>query len=238
MKAIFVAGTDTGVGKTVVTGCLARFFSQKGLRVITQKWVQTGAKKDISEDIDFHLKMMGKDRDDIRDYKNTVMPYVFNLSASPHLASRLERKNISSKKIKKSFGALSSCFDAVIVEGAGGVLVPIDSRHFLIDIAKDLKLPVLLVAENRLGAINQALLSIEALRARGMDVLGVIFNDLKKYDARILKDNPRIIKKLSGVRVFGTLPRGKSGEEIYRSFVPIAQKIQMRLKGTGPFSLI
>lgn len=230
MKALFVAGTDTGVGKTVVAGCLARFFAGKGIRVITQKWVQTGAEKNLPQDVDFHLKMIGRCWDDLKDRRDIMAPYVFRFPASPHLASRLERKTICVNKIKKSFTALTSCFDMVIVEGAGGVLVPIDSKHFIIDIAKDLELAVLLVAENRLGAINQTLLSIEALKSRGMDVLGVVFNDLKKCDPRILSDNPRIIKKLSGVKIFGAMPRRRAGEEIYKSFVPIAERIYRCLR--------
>lgn len=234
MRAVFVAGTDTGVGKTVVAGCLARYLSQKGLRVITQKWVETGSSQGLSQDVDFHLKMMGKDRDDIRDYQYAVAPYVFSLASSPHLASRLEHKSIRCKRIKKSFGALSSSFDFVVVEGAGGVLVPIDSKHLLIDIVKDLDLPVLLVAENRLGGINQALLALEALSSRKIKVLGIVFNNLKSCDAKILEDNPRIIKSLTGSRIFGVLPKAKAHEELYKCFVPIAEKIYKSLRCKKP----
>ncbi len=230
MKPLFIAGTDTGIGKTAVTGCWARFLTQKGLRVVTQKWVETGTRTDFSKDVEFHLKMMGKDRDDLGDYRNLVSPYVFSFPASPHLASSLENKSICRKKIISGFKALKSCFDHVAVEGAGGVLVPLDKKHFLIDIAKSLNLPVLLVAENRLGAINHVLLSLEALKARKMKVIGVIFNNVKDCDEKILEDNPKIVKKMSGVNVLGVLPYAKSPEVLYDRFLKTAEKIFKALK--------
>ncbi|MEK7849850.1 MAG: dethiobiotin synthase [Candidatus Omnitrophota bacterium] len=225
MRSIFVAGTDTGVGKTVVAGCLAKYWAGMGLKTITQKWAQTGVRANHSCDIDFHLKMMGKSRADIRDYRHAVMPYAFAFPASAHLASRVEHKTIKASRIKSSFRALASSFDRVIVEGTGGLLVPYDQKHFLIDIAQDLKLPVLLVAENKLGVINHTLLSLEALRQRKMRVVGVVFNNLVKCDARILQDNPRVIKVFSGARVLGVMPKARTQDELYRNFVPIAKKI-------------
>lgn len=174
MNVIFVAGTDTGVGKTVVTRLLASCLTDEGYKVTTQKWIETGVGKS---------------------------PAVcsFKLAASPHLAARHEGKTVNVKKIKKSLKKLSKNHDFVIVEGTGGLLVPLDEKRLFIDIVKELKLLVLLVAANRLGSINHTLLSIEALRARKMKVLGVVFNNLKKDEnALILKDNPRIVKKLIG----------------------------------------
>ncbi|MBL7068375.1 MAG: dethiobiotin synthase [Candidatus Omnitrophica bacterium] len=195
MRGIFVTGTDTGVGKTVVTGLLARYLSDGGYSVITQKWIETGS-KGFSKDIDMHLKLMGKRRKDIKDFLPHVSPYVFKFASSPHLAAKLERERINKDKIKKSFRVLQKRHDFVIVEGVGGALVPYNEKRLVIDIAKELKLPVIVVAENRLGAINHTLLTIEAIKARKMKVVGVIFNDWRgKTDRKILKDNIRIIKK-------------------------------------------
>ncbi len=230
MKKLLVAGTDTGVGKTVVTGCLANFLLKKGASVITQKWVETGSSEGSSQDIDSHLKMMGKDRKDFSRYRSLMAPYVFSFPASPHLASRLEAKSISCKKIKKAFLELSRSFDFVIAEAAGGVLVPLDSRHLLIDIAKDLSLPVLLVAENRLGSINHTLLSVEALRSRGMEILGIVFNNIKNCDKKILEDNVRIIRRLSGVSILGVLRKASSQKRLCAEFVPIAKNITSKMR--------
>ena len=173
--------------------------------------------------------MMGKDRYDLKSYRELVAPYVFSFPASPHLSSRLENKKIDSSKIVSSFKALDSSFDHVVVEGAGGVLVPINDREFLIDLAKKLGLGVLLVAENKLGGINHTLLSIEALKVRKIHILGVIFNNISDCDKRILEDNPKIVEKLSKVKVFGSLPKTKNNEDFYKNFAKIADKIYERL---------
>ena len=177
MRIIFVAGTDTGVGKTVVTRLLARQHSGMGYKVATQKWVETGVTK-----------------------SRAVCS--FKLTASPHLAARREGKTVNIKRIKRSLKKLSTNFDFVIVEGTGGLLVPLDEKKLFIDIVKELKLPVLLVSANRLGTINHTLLSLEALRARKMKVLGVIFNNISRKENRlILGDNPKIVKRFGKVPI-------------------------------------
>lgn len=224
MKAIFVTGTDTGVGKTIVTGCLARFLKVRGYKVITQKWIQTGC-RGFPLDINLHLKIMGKDKDYIKDYLALVCPYKFSIASSPDLASKIENKRISHQKIIKSFKLLSSCFDFVIVEGIGGVLVPFNKKHLVIDIVKELDLPVLVITQNKLGAINHTLLTIGALRARKIKLLGIVFNNPKREDRRILKDNPRIIRALTGLKIFGILPWRENYEKLYKKFIPIGNRI-------------
>lgn len=231
MKALFVAGTDTGVGKTVVTSFLAKFLLQEGYNVVTQKWIQTGCHFfDPDSDITMHLKSMGRQRNDFKAYLPHIAPYIFRNPYSPHLASRMENKAINPNRIKKSFSLLSREFDRVIIEGVGGVLVPFTRKCLIIDIVKDLGLPVLLVAQNKIGAINHTLLTIEALRQRKITILGIVFNNLKNEDRNILKDNPAIIKTLSGENIFGVLPWVKSQSKLYEAFVPIAKKILRKHK--------
>jgi dethiobiotin synthetase len=233
MNGIFVAGTDTGVGKTVVTGCLARYLSEKGYDVITQKWIQTGSLNNFAPDIKTHLDIMGRKGKDIKKYFYHVAPYVFKVACSPHLASEIEGSKINSNKIIKSFKFLSAGFDFVIVEGLGGVLVPLDKTHLLIDIVRELDLPILIVVGNRLGAINHALLTIESLKTRKLKILGLVFNNLKNEDKDILKDNPRIIKVLSKETVFGVLPWLTARGKLYNRFVPIGERILKRLSAYG-----
>lgn len=171
MKAIFIAGTDTGVGKTVMTKLVAQYLSALGHRVAIQKWVETGV---------------------------TKSPAIFSFKrpASPHLAAKREGKKINIAKIKSEFKKLARNFDVVVVEGTGGLMVPVTEKVLLIDIVKELKIPVLLVSANRLGTINHTLLSLEALKVRKMKVLGVVFNSISpKENKLILKDNPEIVKK-------------------------------------------
>ncbi len=232
MKAIFVTGTDTGVGKTVVTGCLARFLKEKGYAVITQKWIETGCEEEFSRDVMEHLKIMGSNIGSISGYLRHVSPYVFTTASSPHLASSIEKRKINADKIIKSFKLLSGYFDFVIVEGVGGALVPLDKKRLVIDIARHLDLPVLVVAQNKLGAINHTLLTIEALQSRRLKVMGIVFNNSKGEKKEILRDNPRIIKSHVKQQIFGILPWVAGQKKLYRRFIPIGEAI---LKGMASY---
>lgn len=207
-KGAFIAGTDTGIGKTVVTRLLTDFLISRGIDTVSQKWVETGARPNPA---------YGK--------YSAQRPYVFKFASSPHLASRLEKITISASKIKRAFKALSEMRDFVVVEGTGGVLVPIHGKAFLLDAAKELRLPVMLICGNKLGAINHALLSIEALRKRKITVTGLIFNDMPRQNYLILRDNVKIIRKFSRVPVLGRLPRSRSISFLRKRFEPIGGKI-------------
>ena len=224
MRAIFVTGTDTGVGKSVVCGLLARYAKEKGLSVITQKWIQTGS-AGFSSDVKLHLKIMRRAKTEIEQYSDAVSPYNFSAPMSPHKASSLENKTIQPEKIKKSFRLLAKAFDLVIVEGVGGLLVPYNRNKLVIDIVRDLDLDVLLVSQNKLGAINHTLLTLEAMAVRKLKCLGIVFNNAGKEKKIILRDNPRIIRQLSRQKVFGVLPRESNFERLYTKFKPIAKSI-------------
>ena len=205
MKALFVTGTDTGVGKTIVCGLLGRFLSNNGYRAIIQKWIQAGSNNFP---------------------KNVNVCYTFKYPASPHLAAGLEKRRINAGKIKKSFKFLKKGFDFVIVEGIGGALVPFNEKRLVIDIAKELYLPVLIVVANKLGAINHSLLTIEAVKRRNMKIMGVIFNNrYKSADKIILEDNAKIVKALSGEKILGILPYCKDRNKLHKAFLPIGGKI-------------
>lgn len=230
MKGVFITGTDTGVGKTVISGLLGCYLGNRGYRVITQKWVQTGC-GDSCSDIDLHLRIMKRQRKEIKDYLPYLSCYTFGFASSPHLAAGLKKIRIKEDKIKKSFKYLSERFDFVIVEGAGGALVPFNKKKLIIDIAGKLALPVLIVAANRLGAINHTLLTIEAIKRRKMKIIGIIFNNQsKKVNKIILKDNPRIIKTLTGEEILGALPRLKDTALLYKRFIPAGKKVLAYLK--------
>jgi len=142
-------------------------------------------------------------------------------------AARAEKRIIDTARIKKSYKELASKFDFVIVEGTGGALVPIDRKRMVIDIARDLDLPVLVVAQNKLGAINHTLLTIEAIRHRKMRILGILFNNLKGEDKLILKDNPDIISRLSKQRILGILPWDKRPGVLYKKYIAAAKRISV-----------
>lgn len=225
IRAIFVTGTDTGIGKTVITGLLARFLLDRGYRVITQKWIQTGS-RNFPEDIRAHLKLMQKRKQHIKNYLSYVAPYIFEFASSPHLAARLKKRKIDGDRIKRNFKFLLDKFNYVIVEGIGGALVPFNERRLVIDIARELNLPILIVANNKLGAINHTLLTIEAIRRRNMKIMGIIFNNQAgKVKKSILRDNPRIVKRLTGEDILGVLPRIKDRDLLYKKFISIGKRI-------------
>lgn len=206
MNTIFVTGTDTGVGKTTITGLMAKYLIEKGYSVITQKWVQTGAKG-------FH-------------FSSHLRPYCFKFPCSPHLAAKLEGKEIDIKKIIKSFRKLCGKYDFVIVEGIGGVMVPFNEKCLSIDLVKKLNLPVIIVVGNKLGCINHTLLTVDSLKKRNIKIIGLIFNNIfQKQKKVILKNNPDIIEKISKVKVLGIIKKEKSKDKLVKSFEKIGKKI-------------
>jgi dethiobiotin synthetase len=229
MKAIFVTGTDTGVGKTIVTGLLARFLREAGFAVITQKWIQTGS-RGISRDVRLHLRLMGKSIQSTKEYLADISPYVFKAACSAHLAAQLENRRIDPAKIIRSFKILAKKFNFVLVEGLGGALVPFSKKNLVIDIARELDLPVLVVAQNKLGAINHTLLTLEALESRKIKILGIVFNHAPGAEKMVLEDNPRIIRVLTGQKIFGALPRTTDRHKLYAKFLPIGKRILRELK--------
>lgn len=228
-NGIFITGTDTGVGKTLVTGLLARFMIEKGLGVVTQKWVQTGA-PGVAEDVLTHFSIMGTDEFEFKEYMSDMAPYIFSLPASPHLAALEENIRIEPAMIEASYKRLAGRFDFVIAEGSGGVMVPVDDKTTMLDIAKHLDLPVVIVAANRLGAINQCLLTAEAAHKRGIEILGIVFNrQSHSADERILKDNPYFISKFANVENLGELSHSPRMDALHAEFEPIGRRIIEKL---------
>jgi len=225
MKAVFITGTDTGVGKTMVAGLLARYLCEQGRRAVTQKWVQTGT-RDFPADVATHLELMGLSRETFQEHAADMNPYALELAASPHLAAAHEQVRIDTRRIVASFRRLSKKFDTVIVEGAGGILVPLNKRKLFVDVVETLNLPVVVVAANKLGAINHTLLTLEALKRRNLVVLGVVFNSLdRQQDETILRDNPKIVQAFAGTLILGQLLWSQDPKRLYRNFKPIAKRI-------------
>ena len=217
-----MTSTDTGVGKTVISGLLFRFLLAHGIRATTQKWVQTGCHQ-TSEDVEKHCEIAASAYP--HNLKDETEPYVFNFPASPHLAASMENVNIDTDRLKDSHRILTDAYDFVIVEGSGGPMVPLNSSKLVVDIAADLGISALLITENRLGAINQVLSSVAALENRGVPVFGIIFNRISPGgDENILTDNLNIVEKFTG-KVLGELPYSEDLDVLCESFQQIGTKI-------------
>ena len=192
-NVIFVSGIDTGIGKTYCTGYLAKLWNAEGIRTITQKLVQTG-NVDISEDIEKHREIMNIGWFP-EDETKLTMPEIFSYPASPHLATQIDGREIDFAKIEDATQQLASKYDRVLLEGAGGLMVPLTKEMLSIDYIQQQHLPVILVSSGRLGSINHTLLSLEALKARGIELYALAYNLAhESQDALISKDTAEYLK--------------------------------------------
>ena len=192
MTAYFIAGIDTDIGKTVATGLLARYLYGQGRQVITAKLAQTGC-EGISEDIIQHRRIMGTDLF-FEDTSGQTCKYVFRIPASPHLAAAAENATIDPKVISNSITELEDNFDIVLVEGVGGIMVPLTNDYLSIDLAAQCCWPLIIVSSPRLGSINHTLLTMQCADARGCRIAGVIYNHIGSENDLITTDSRRIIE--------------------------------------------
>ncbi|OTG87664.1 dethiobiotin synthase [Acinetobacter sp. ANC 4558] len=173
-QVFFVSGIDTGIGKTYATGYLAKLWNAQGYRTITQKLVQTG-NIDISEDIEKHRQIMQIDFLE-EDHQKITMPEIFSYPASPHLATKIDGREIDFNKIEKATQKLQEKYQMVLLEGAGGLMVPLTDHILTIDYLAQKKFPLILVSSGRLGSINHTLLSLEVLKARKIELYALAYN--------------------------------------------------------------
>ncbi len=192
-KVLFVTGIDTDAGKTYATARLARRFMDSGLSVATQKFIQTGC-KDSSEDIEAHRHLTGTGPLP-EDAEGITAPIILSYPASAQLAARIDGREIDLSLVEKSTAILASRYDRVIIEGAGGLMVPVTDDVFTIDYISSHGLPTVLVTNGVLGSINHTVLSLEAIASRGICLAGVIYNRHFDSDAVIAEDTRGFIRR-------------------------------------------
>jgi dethiobiotin synthetase len=191
-SVIAISGIDTGIGKTFVTGTLAKALQEQGRSVITQKIVQTGC-EGVAEDILEHRRLMGIGLQEV-DREGLTCPFVFRYPASPHLSARLEESEINILDIRRATFALRKRYDLVLLEGVGGLLVPLSRDLLFADYIRDAGYSLILVTAPRLGSISHTLLSIEACVKRGIVIRGVIYNCFQHVDQLIVDDTRATIR--------------------------------------------
>ncbi len=191
-RTFFVSGIDTNIGKSYATGYIARQYMSKGYKTITQKFIQTG-NIGFSEDIQLHRKIMGTGplpEDDTLLTSPVILPY----PASPHLAAKLQNTAIPCENITQATKMLEQKYDVVLVEGAGGLMVPITENFLTIDYIQQNNYPVILVTSGRLGSINHTILSLEALKNRNIKVDSLVYNTYPQTDACIEDETIQYLK--------------------------------------------
>jgi dethiobiotin synthetase len=209
IKGIFITGTDTAVGKTFVGAGLAAALRKGGIDVGVMKPAETGCglRKGILAPSDALKLIKAGGVDDPLDLVN---PYRFREPLAPAIAAAREGKRIEIRRIVSAFRILARKHACMIVEGAGGIMVPLTTSHNYLDLARVLNLPVLIVARPGLGTINHTLLTVMALRSRGLRIAGIVINHRSKTRPGLAeRTGPPVIERLSGVPIIGHVTCGQ-----------------------------
>lgn len=201
-RGVFVTGTDTGVGKTRVAEALLAGLAREGLRAAAMKPVASGCSGPRPQDHDAARLAAAAG---VRVADLDLCPYAFAPAIAPHLAARQAGVDIDLEVIASAWQRLAAAADVVVVEAAGGVAVPLSDRTDMLDIAARLRLPVLLVVGIRLGCLNHALLSAQAIRARGLPLLGWVANRIDPAMA-CADDNVASLRRRLAAPLLADLP--------------------------------
>lgn len=188
---VFVTGIDTDAGKSYVTGVLAAGMREAGNKAITMKFVQTG-NTDFSEDITVHRRLMGIEPENADILKITA-PEIFTYPCSPELAARMDGREINFGLIDEAADELAREYDTVLIEGAGGLMVPLKGDYLTIDYIRERQLPVILVTNGRLGSISHTLLALSAIKHYGIKLWAVVYNKYFDKDKIIAEDTRKYI---------------------------------------------
>jgi dethiobiotin synthetase len=212
IPGLFITGTDTGVGKTVVAGAIANWFHRRGRRVAVLKPVATGCVRRreglVSEDAEF-LAVCSRTPHPL----DLICPQRYVEPLAPSVAARRAGQPLDWEAIGRSIRIMSNGADVMIVEGVGGVMVPMDENHLALDVARMLKIPAIVVARAALGTINHALLSVRTLRESGITVAGIVINQYPADLPGVAEEtSPREIEKWAKVPVLAIVPQEKPPE--------------------------
>ena len=205
MNGFFVTGTDTGVGKTLIAGSIARALSNQGRRVGVMKPFESGCQRNgdmvVPADALF-LKSMAGSQDDL----TLICPYAFEKPLAPGIAAQKEKVVVKLNKVQAAYNRLRAKHDIMLVEGAGGLMVPVAGNNLIIDIIRLLKLPLIIVARSALGTINHTLLTVREAQRSGIRVCGIILNKVSPERDEAEDTNPEVLRRLARVPLVGRVP--------------------------------
>lgn len=205
MSGIFITGTSSNVGKTIVTTCLTYAFQKQNINAIPYKPVQCGAVRKANKWL----------APDVELYHNVYQPaegeklnsFLYQPRYSPHLAAKIAEQPIDPTVIKKDFQDLEEKSGLVLVEGAGGLAVPlIDEYYGTPELIKELNIPVVIVTHATVGTLNATTLTAHYAESKGLDVVGIIINGYPENPSEGIKDNPKMIEKITGKPIIGIVP--------------------------------
>lgn len=204
-SGLFITGTDTGVGKTFVACGLAVLLRERGFRVGVMKPAETGC-------VEKDGRLFPEDAVRLKDVSGcvlpleTICPFQLRDPLAPSIAAERENRRIDIDRLIDIYDEISSAHDITLVEGAGGLMVPLLPSYTYADFARVMKLPVLVVAANRLGVINHLLLTLEHASCKGLRVLGYVLNQIQGEPSLAAETNRVVISTLTSVPCLGEVP--------------------------------
>lgn len=205
MKACFVTGTDTEIGKTLVSSALLHLFGQNGARTLGVKPIASGAEdrgdRLHNEDVDALSR-----HSTLKLAPERLTPYLFQEAAAPHILAAQAGSHLEPALIQQTIQQLNGQADYMVVEGVGGFMLPLGQGRTGVDLAQTLQLPLVLVIGLRLGALNHALLTVQAIRASGLPLLGWIANCIDP-EMGYLKENLQTLHDYLPGPCLGVIPR-------------------------------
>ncbi len=220
----FILGTDTGVGKTVLSLLFMTYFQKKGQAPFYAKPFQTGCPDPKSPDSDARFIYQSIDGLKGQDPDASVL-YCFKEPKAPYFAARCEGKGVDMEKVVAWIDEKSKCYEHLIIEGAGGALVPVTRDTLMADLLGKTGARPVVAARAGLGTINHTLLTLEALKARGHDNPVVVFVDRDKTDPAMIRENMEAVQMMSGVRVSGVIGRLKHFSDIPPSAMAVIRAV-------------
>ena len=212
-KGFFITGTDTGVGKTIMAGAVIKALNFLGYKTGAMKPIESGCGREGDMLIPFD-GMFLKQVAHIDEQITLITPCCLESPLAPLSASEADRKEVDIEEIRKSFLVLSKKYEAMVIEGIGGLMVPVRKDYYVIDIAREFGLPLLLVARPGMGTVNHTMLSVNCALREGLEVAGVIINYSQPPDNSLAeKTNPQLLGQICPVPILGIFPYLRNVDE-------------------------
>lgn len=234
-QGIFVTGTDTDVGKTIIAGHLARELRTLEVDTGVMKPLAsggtvkvnplTGEEKLISEDAELLAKLSG-----VEDALDEITPLCFREALAPLPAAEIENRTIELAPVLETYRKLCRRHEFMVVEGIGGLMVPLTGTYYVLDLIRELELPLLVVAHTGIGTLNHTILTVKAAQAQGIEVVGTILNNTEPAQQGLAeRTNPDVLEKCLNVPVLSIVPYLDDILQPHRSFKKLAENIRRAL---------